>query len=70
MLRSLLWRQQEFLDRHDPVQELIVSAPHPPQAAFPTGSPNTYRPPTRVPASPGIEVILEEQLASRPTAAH
>jgi len=30
MLRSLLWRQQEFLDRHDAVQELIVPAPHPP----------------------------------------
>ena len=28
--RRLLGRQQEFLDRHDPVQELIVPAPHPP----------------------------------------
>ena len=34
-----------------------------PRPPCPTGSPSTYRPPTKIPASPGIQEILEEQLA-------
>ena len=39
LLRRLL-RQQDLLDRHDPFQDLIAPAPHPPQAALPNGSPS------------------------------